>query len=131
MFSEVLVPQAVWDELLAFHSKPPDFTSPRPATNPTEQPPEIALLGRGESEAIKLAGEIHADLLLTDDRKARRAAADMGVPCTGLLGLVVQARRTGRIPSAQEFIDGLEKQGGLYLSDSVKAEILKLAGESA
>jgi len=35
----------------------------------------------------------------------------------------------GQIPSVRDFVETLEKRGGLYLSDSVKAEALKLAGE--
>ena len=30
LFGKVIVPQAVWDELLAFHSQLPDFISLRP-----------------------------------------------------------------------------------------------------
>ena len=129
LFGEVVVPQAVWDELLAFHSQMPDFISLRPVADASQSLPETRALGRGESEAISLAQEIKADVLLTDDRKARKAAARLGIHCTGLLGLVVQAHQAGQIPSARNFIETLEKRGGLYLSDAVKVEALKLVGE--
>ena len=86
-------------------------------------------MGRGEAEAIKLAKKISADLLLTDDRKARLAATLLGISCAGLLAVLVQAKQNGRIGSVRSLIDKLESKGGLYLSDSVKAEALKSAGE--
>ena len=129
LFGMVIVPQAVWDELQAFHSRLPDFISLRPVADASQFPSETRALGRGESEAIRLAQEIRADLLLADDRKARRAAASLGINCTGLLGLLVQGRQAGQISSARDFIDGLEKHGGLYLSDAVKVEALKVLGE--
>ena len=101
IFGSVTVPDAVWNELL----------------------------GRGEAEAIKLAREMNADLLLTDDRTAKAAATHLGIKCSGLLGLVVRAKQSGRLSSVRDIIDVLEKRGGLYLSDAVKAEALKLANE--
>jgi hypothetical protein len=41
----------------------------------------------------------------------------------------VQAKQKRRISSMRSFIDVLETKGGLYLSDAVKAEALKSAGE--
>jgi len=129
IFASVIVPQAVWDELLAFHSHLPDFVLRRPVLEPNQRLAGTELLGRGEAEAIKLAQEIDADLLLTDDRKARTAATDLGIKSSGVLGLIVHAKKLGRLSSVRDAIEVLEKRGGLYLSDAVKAEALKLAGE--
>jgi predicted nucleic acid-binding protein len=86
-------------------------------------------LGRGEAEAIRLAKELNAALLLTDDRKARAAAVALGVSSIGLLAVVIQARKRGHIQSVRVLLDALETKGGLYLADDVKAEALKLADE--
>ena len=48
-------------------------------------------LGRGEAEAIGLAIETHADLLLADDRSARRAAERRGINVAGTLNVLVAA----------------------------------------
>jgi predicted nucleic acid-binding protein len=125
----VIVPPSVWTELRAFHSQLPDFISLRPVADATQRLPGTESLGWGEAEAIKLAKEIGADLLLCDDRKARAAAGRLGIPCIGLLGVVVQAKQTNRISSVRSLIETLESKGGLYLSDAVKAEAVKLAGE--
>src|SRR2546426_8316560 len=82
IFGSVIVPDAVWKELLAFHSHLPDFVLRHPVQEPNQRLAGTELLGRGEAEAIKLAQEINADLLLTDDRKARAAATHQGIQCS-------------------------------------------------
>lgn len=129
LFERVLVPQAVWDELSAFHPALPTFIELRPVTNPENRLPGTELLGRGESEALLLASELNARLLLTDDRKARLAARRLHIPCLGLLGLIVQAKRLGHIESVRNTLDLLESKGGLYLSEAVRDEALNLANE--
>src|SRR5438128_2789145 len=129
IFGSVIVPQAVWDELLAFHSHLPDFVLRRSVQESNQRLAGTESLGRGEAEAIKLAQEIGADLLLTDDRKARVAATQLGIKCSGVLGLIVRAKQLGRLSSVRDTIEVLEKRGGLYLSDVVKAEALRIAGE--
>ena len=129
IFVSVIVPQAVWDELLAFHSHLPDFVLRRPVLEPNQRLAGTELLGRGEAEAIKLAQQIDADLLLTDDRKARTAATDLGVECSGVLGLIVRAKQLGHLSSVRDTLEVLEKRGGLYLFDVAKAEALRIAGK--
>ena len=129
LFQEVLVPAAVWEELKAFHSELPSYLKLCPV-NFSQRLPGTELLGRGEAEALLLAKELGAKLLVTDDRKARVAARQHRIPCVGLLCIVVQAKQLGKISSAREMIGALETQGGLYLSDTVKAEALRLSNEN-
>jgi uncharacterized protein len=129
LFGAVTIPRAVRDELLAFHSHLPNFVLLRPVAPEDQRLPQTELLGRGEAEAITLAKRINADLLLTDDLKARSVAAALNVKCTGLLGVLIRGKQRGHVTSVKEAIAALETRGGLYLSDAVKAEALKLAGE--
>ncbi len=129
LFERVFIPQAVWNELLAFHSELPEFLVLNPVESEGELLPETSALGRGEAESITLAKGIPADLLLTDDSKARQIARRLDIRCTGLLGLLIRGKKRGFVPSVREAITRLETQGGLYLSDAVKAEALKMAGE--
>ena len=129
MFGSVIVPQAVWDELRAYHSRLPEFLCLHSAPEAHARLPGTELLGLGEAEAIRLAQEIPADLLLTDDRKARAAASRLGIKSVGLLAVLIQAKTQGRIGSVSAAIDAIEKKGGLYLSEAAKTEARTLAGE--
>ena len=126
----VFVPQAVWDELADRHSPLPGFIQLHQVKAPFRRPAGTESLGLGESEAIQLALELGAGVLLTDDRKARNAAAVHGIRCIWLLGLALEAKRRGRISAVRPVLEALEQTGGLYLSERVKAEVLRQAGEA-
>lgn len=59
-------------------------------------------LGAGETEAISLANELHADLVLLDDRKARNLALARGLSVAGTLNILEAAavRELADLPSA-------------------------------
>jgi predicted nucleic acid-binding protein len=54
-------------------------------------------LGAGEREALALAEELKADLLLVDDGKARREARRRGLAVTGTLGVLAAAAERGLV----------------------------------
>ena len=58
---------------------------------------ELAYLGLGEREAIQLAEEQHADLLLMDERKGRQEAKLRGLRTTGTLGVLLSAGELGLV----------------------------------
>jgi len=88
----------------------------------------LADLDRGEAEVIALAQELNADLVIIDERLARRYAKRAGLTLTGTLGLLLKAKERGFIPQVAPLIEQL-RQGGIRLGDSVVAETLKLADE--
>ncbi len=55
------------------------------------------ILHRGELDAIALAEEIHADLLLMDDSAGVRFALARGLTITGTLGVLVEAAQVGHL----------------------------------
>ncbi len=94
LFGDVIVPEAVAREL-ADPAAPPDvrqlISQPPPwlrIMRPDQIDASLPKLGRGETEAISLAQQIHADLLLCDDGDARRAAARRAIRVTGTLGIL-------------------------------------------
>ena len=81
MFGQVLIPPAVYTELQAEQTPAPvkEWLRTMPAwleVRPAQLPADSALLrlDAGEREAILLAQETNADLLLLDERAGRREA---------------------------------------------------------
>jgi len=66
-------------------------------------------LDLGESEAIVLANSIDADLIIIDERKARRIAKDIGLNATGTLGILVEAKQHGLVKELKPLLDKLIK----------------------
>lgn len=130
LFGQVYVPQAVWDELKAFHANLPDFVELRLVSSASQRLSGTETLGRGEAEALLLAKELNAKLLVSDDRQARVAAKRLNIACIGLIGIVIQAKRVGKIASVRDLLETIETKGGLYLSDAVIAEALRLVDET-
>ena len=81
-----------------------------------------------EGEALTLSKEKKADLILIDEKKARKAARRAGFEVVGVLGLLLAAKNTALIPAVRPFIEELSKQG-FRLSKKVTERALKEAGE--
>lgn len=96
--------------------------------------PFLDLLGAeldpGEAEAIALAVERRADLLLIDEVRGRAAARRVGVPVVGSVGIIILAKHAGLIESGRPLIDDLTARGGLWLAASLRAAVLSQLGEA-
>lgn len=100
IYGEVLIPQAVFDELQdrdaptevrAWLSAPPAWLK---ISSATYQPdPPLDLLDRGERDAILLAESVKADRLIIDDLDGRREAENRKLPVIGTLGILAEAAR--------------------------------------
>jgi uncharacterized protein len=75
-------------------------------------------LQAGEAEAIALAKEIEAELLI-DEKAGRLIAIQQGVRVTGVVGLLVESRRRGLIPAVVPMLTRLRLELGFYLSDAL------------
>ena len=125
----VLIPDAVHRELLQTHSRLPDFLEVRQAGNRHFVARLEMELDLGEAEAIVLAKETDADLLLIDEKLGRQVALREGIRIAGVVGLVVEAKHRRLIDSVRNLLARLESEAGFRVSDSVREEACHLAGE--
>jgi predicted nucleic acid-binding protein len=87
-----------------------------------------ASLGAGESEAIALALEIRADVIVMDDGAARRLARLLGLQVVGTLGVLLQAKHLGLTPALRPLLDALRPLP-FHMKKSLYDALLSAAGE--
>lgn len=80
------------------------------------------------AEAIILAKELVADLLVIDDAAARRIAETEGQLVVGLLGLLIYAKTRGLVPEVKPLLDEM-LASGFFLDESRYHSLLRRAGE--
>lgn len=104
LFDKVVFPTAVMTELL--HEDAPDAVRCWAANlppwvsvqeNPVRSTAGLERLQAGEQTAILLAESISAELILLDEKSARRVAAERGMRITGTLGILGEAATRGLV----------------------------------
>lgn len=131
--SDVVVPRRVFEEVLAGAPRPGSVEIRADWIRVADAKQELAdafalMIDRGEAEALALAKELPASLLVVDDLRARRVAAELGLRFTGTLGILDLARRTGLITSLRAELGKLQG-AGFHIAETMAAEFLRLAGE--
>ena len=101
MFGYIVIPKAVYDELTVNEKfakeilkiKEAEFIKVGEVKNDSSVNilRNVTGLDAGESEAIVMAGEKEADLLLMDEHKGRQVAKKLGIKITGTIGILLQA----------------------------------------
>ena len=86
-------------------------------------------LDAGEAEAIALAKEIKADLLLIDEKIGRLLAEKESIACKGVVGVLIEAKLKGYIPAIKPLLNTLLTDLKFRLSPAVYALALQKAGE--
>jgi hypothetical protein len=83
----------------------------------------------GEAEAIALAVEAKATRLLIDERLGRQVATDLGLRITGVLGILLLAKRQKLITAVKPIMNELVMQANFRISSQLYADVLDVAGE--
>jgi predicted nucleic acid-binding protein len=86
-------------------------------------------LHEGESEAIALAVEVTTAWTLLDEREARSAAQRLNLQITGVLGVLLRARRQGQIPTLRSEMERLRQEAHFFIAPELERHFLRLAGE--
>lgn len=137
LFGRVVMPRRVYDEVVQAGSGLPGSEELRNATwvdlYENEVRPDLSqLLGRfldaGEAAAIVLALDLGADLVLSDDRQARLASERLGFRVQGTVGILLEAKRQGRVAALATLLDDL-RSNDVWLSDELVERVLREAGE--
>lgn len=137
LYGRVLLPAAVYHEIAVRGAGQPGaaevrtlaWIETRIVSDRTLVPALTLELDEGEAEALTLAVEQQADLLLLDERRARRAAARLGLKFIGLLGVLVEAKHRQLIPIIKPILDALRVQAGFWIAEELRDHVLKTVGE--
>ncbi|MBL7775308.1 MAG: DUF3368 domain-containing protein [Saprospiraceae bacterium] len=137
LFQEIIIPAKVHDELLQLNNFGVDLSAFRQAgwikvlePKPTDLLNELLLtLHEGESQAIALAIELNADLLILDDGDARKEATRLSLQFTGIAGILVRAKAKSLIAEVRPVLDEMIAQANFRLQAQTYKMILDLAGE--
>lgn len=131
-FSEIVIPEAVYQEVVVagkdLHGAREVAESGRVVVKAARNQLAVkaleAFIDKGEAEAIILANESDAGLLLIDDAEGRRIAQTMGIKITGTVGILLLAARDKKT-NLKTDLDHL-LASGFRLSDLEYQRILDL-----
>jgi len=85
-------------------------------------------IDKGESSAIALALEISESTLILDDFKARKIAEQLGLTFTGTLGVIIKAKKLGKINSIKPLLKKM-KLTNFRISEELEIQALIQAEE--
>lgn len=137
LFARVTAPNMVREEIDSLRLRDQRFRSADTANAAVfatvRDASRVALLSLhldpGEAEAIALALELRADLILLDERRATRAARQLGLRTLGLLGVLLLAKRKGLIDQVRPLLDRLETDAGFWIARDLRQQVCRAAEE--
>ncbi|WP_086930122.1 DUF3368 domain-containing protein [Agarilytica rhodophyticola] len=138
LFKQIYIPMAVYKELTDPGDANPGSQEVKTLSwIKVEIVPEFekisARFGRkldpGERQAIGMALQKKADLLIIDERKGRLEAESLGIPITGMIGILLKAKEKKIIPTIKPYLNKL-RLTNFKMGPSLYNKALMLAGES-
>jgi len=139
-YGRVVIPQAVSDELARLSHSAGAAAIQRAVadgwllveavTDRRLLPVLMARVDAGEAEALELARQTNADLLVIDDQDGRQIAREESLPFTGLLGVLAEERIGGRLPSLKAEIDRLRSECRFFIAAELERRVLERVGEA-
>lgn len=135
-FGELFIPPAVYEECITDGKGRPEVARIKQASwlrvvqvaNQNLVTLLNAEIDRGEAEAIALALETQASLILLDDADAREKTRLYHLNMTGILGILLRAKKSGKIAWLSEKLDAL-RNTGFWLSAKLTDRLLREVGE--
>jgi hypothetical protein len=138
LYNEILIPEEVYNELCQAKRTQPGalqvINSPWIKVIPINNYAIAAKLKQrldfGESEAITLAIETNADVLIIDEIAGRMVAKKLVNKIIGTVGALLEAKKSGIISSIKPYLIQLKKTG-FRISSELFELALSQAGESS
>ena len=139
-YGKIVIPPAVWKEVVEEGMGRVGVVEVKQAredgwvevVSPKDEP-LVRLLKRdldeGEAEVISLAIEQKADIILLDESDARRTAELYGLTRTGIIGILIRAKREGRIKSLNDELEVLRTRAGFWIDEKLYQQALRSVGE--
>ena len=135
IYGRVIIPEAVFQELTAVGGHHPgavaqqlDWIETRSVSNRLLVNVLRVDFDDGEAEAIALAQEMAADLLLIDEHLGRAVATRLGIRIIGLLGVLIEAKHRAMIQEIKPLVDTLMSLG-FHVKQDLYQRVLQAAGE--
>jgi predicted nucleic acid-binding protein len=138
LYGELVIPEAVWHEVVVEGTGQPGadevqaaaWIKTQAATNSQLVHALQQELDAGEAEAIALALEIGAELLLMDEHLGRESARHLGLHYTGLIGVLIETKRKGLIRAVKPHLDALRDIAGFRIRETLYLRVLQDEGEA-
>lgn len=138
LYGGVIMPEAVWSEITeagkgksaSFEVGHFDWLEIRSVNNRALVKVLETGLDLGEAEAIALAIESNAELLLIDERKGRSVANHMNLDIVGVLGALAEAKQKNIISKLRPILDNLITKAGFRVSRKLYEKVLNTVGET-
>lgn len=136
LFEEVLIPPAVESELRdpAWELKVVDvrqfsFIRIQAPSDQSLVDRFLSELDAGESEALALALEVGAELVLIDEAAGRAVVSQLGLTPVGVLGSLAKAKQKGLLGPIAPLLDRLQNELRFFVSPGLRSDILRSVGE--
>ena len=130
LFGEVLITEVVKGEVLVGGDKPGETAIEANWIRViADQWPEPQFPDLDEGEASTLRAAVHIGvpcLVLIDERAGRATARELGIPLSGTLGLIVQARKRGFIPSARAAFEQLLERDFRVATEMIREALVQV-----
>ncbi len=126
IYGKILITQEVAEEF--GHALPGDWILVVEVANNEYCRILSSFVDRGEASTIALALERPGSLTILDDGKARKLADRLDVNYTGLLGVILKAKKMVIVDSVGAILQELTS-AGFRMGKNVEQEVLRLAGE--
>lgn len=136
LFGQVIVPAAVWNEATAHPELPgaqevlrADWlevvSAPRVQVRPEFHGLE---LHRGERLGLELALELSAEMFLSDDQEAVRAARGVEMPVLGSIGVLIRAKEKGLLEAVMPHLEAM-RASGFWMSKRFVETVARMVDE--